>query len=68
MNRPAARAALVVALVAVGLATLTGCSNDPAAAVTWLKGQPGIVSAQVVESTNEELLVSGTTLGELSPA
>jgi len=67
MIRPATRAALIVAVVAVTLATLTGCSNDPAAAVGWLKGQPGIASAQVVESTNEELLVSGTTLGELKP-
>jgi len=50
------------------MAGLTGCiSNDPAKAVGWLKGQPGIAGARVVESSNEELLVTGTTLGELKP-
>src|SRR5664279_100604 len=67
MSRPAARAALVVAIVAVTLAMLTGCSNDPVAAVGWLKGQQGITGAEVVESSNEELLVTGTTRGELKP-
>src|SRR3954452_9612067 len=67
MNRPATRAAFVIAIASLTLAMLTGCSNDPAAAVGWLKGQQGITGAEVVESSNEELLVTGTTRGELKP-
>jgi hypothetical protein len=66
-RRPLARAVVVLAVVGTTLAALTGCSNDPANAVGWLKSQSGIVGAQVVESSNEELLVTGTTRGELKP-
>ena len=65
MKRPVARTVLVVAAVLAVSAALTGCSNDPASAVKWLKGQPGITGAEVVQSTNEELLISGTTRGDL---
>src|SRR3954471_7015329 len=67
MKRPVARTVLVVAAVLVASAALTACSNDPASAVRWLKGQPGITGAEVVQSTNEELLISGTTRGDLKP-
>ncbi len=68
MTRPVARTAFAAALAGALLAALTGCiSNDPANAVGWLKGQAGIAGAQVVQSSNEELLVTGTTRGELMP-
>ena len=67
MARPVVRIALALTIVGVTLAALTGCSNDPASAVGWLKGQPGITGAEVVESSNEELLVTGTTRGQLKP-
>jgi len=67
MKRPVARTVLVVAAVLAVSAALTGCSNDPASAVRWLKGQSGITGAEVVQSTNEELLISGTTRGDLKP-
>ena len=67
MTRPALRPVLVLAIVGAVLAALTACTNDPANAVGWLKSQPGITGAQIVESSNEELLVTGTTRGELKP-
>jgi len=67
MKRPVARTVLVVAAFLAASAALTGCTNDPASAVKWLTGQPGITGAEVVQSTNEELLISGTTRGELKP-
>ena len=68
MARPVVRIVLALTIVGATLAALTGCiSNDPANAVGWLKSQPGITGAQVVESSNEELLVTGTTRGELKP-
>src|SRR5213078_4009074 len=67
MKRPVARTVLVMAAVLVVSAALTGCSNDPASAVKWLKGQSGITGAEVVQSTNEELLSSGRARGDLTP-
>src|SRR4051794_30689719 len=67
MKRPVARTVLVVAAVLAVSAALAGCSNDPASAVKWLKGQSGITGAEIVQSSNEELLVSGTTRGDLKP-
>lgn len=67
MKRPVARTVLVVAAVLLASAVLTGCSNDPATAVSWLKGQSDITGAEVVQSTNEEFLISGTTRGDLKP-
>ena len=68
MTRPGARGALAAAIALAVIAALAGCiSNDPANAVGWLKGQSGITGAEVVESSNEELLVTGTTRGELKP-
>ena len=68
MARPVVRIVLALTIAGATLAALTGCiSNDPANAVGWLKSQSGITGAQVVESSNEELLVTGTTRGELKP-
>ncbi len=68
MARPVVRIVLALTVAGAIVAALTGCiSNDPANAVGWLKSQSGITGAQVVESSNEELLVSGTTRGELKP-
>lgn len=67
MTRPVARTVLLVAVVLAAAAALTGCTNDPASAVKWLKGQSGITGAEIVQSTNEELLISGTTRGDLKP-
>lgn len=67
MNRRLIRAtiaSLAVALLAVGL---SGCVNGPANASSWLRGQPGIVSVEIVDVDDSLGGSTGTVRGELDP-
>lgn len=65
MNRTHFRGAAAVAIAALVAVALTGCINRPGDAATWLSGQSGVVSTEILQNNTGEFQSSGTIRGEL---
>ena len=66
MTAPLRRSVVAIA-AAVLVLSLAACVNGPTTAASWLRGQPGILSVQVVDEDDNLGGSTGTVRGELDP-
>ena len=67
MNRRLTRAILASITAAILAIGLTGCVNGPNNAASWLKGQAGVISVEVVDMDDNLGGSTGSVRGELDP-